>query len=100
MQIHVSGRVARCDCRFTPGGRPVLELELHDAASALTVRVTHAYPDASNASGHAARALASRLRGQHLDAVALADVRLRRRLITATAAVIPVPTTTTRRDLA
>lgn len=96
MQITVSGRVSRSDCRFTPDGRPVVQLELQDAG--LTVRATHTYADKSAASGYAARALAASLRGQHID-IALTEVRLRARRLEGIAPVIH-PTPSTRKNLA
>lgn len=96
MQIHVSGRVSACQCAFTRRGVPVLQLELADQAGQ-TVRVTHDYPDASLSSQHAARALAGRLRGQHIE-LDLVECRFRARRLDARAPVIHPPSTD-RKDL-
>lgn len=98
MQIHVSGRIALCECRFSRAGVPVLQLELQDG-SGQVVCITHSYPDASNASGYAARALASSLRGQHVE-LDVVEPRFRKGRLDAVAPVIHPPTTTlTRKDI-
>jgi ADP-ribosylglycohydrolase len=96
MQIRISGRVDACQCSFTPGGRPVLKLEMQDDAGQ-TARVTHPYPDASLSSQFAAKALASRLRGQHIE-LPLTNVRFRANRIEAVAPVIQ-PLATNRKDI-
>jgi hypothetical protein len=71
MHLHIKGKVTSSVCRFEAGGKPVVVVEIDDVPTGQCIRVRHAYPDASHASGYAARALASRLRGQEaeLDAI-------------------------------
>lgn len=97
MQLRLSGRVAQCACRFTRGGVPVLEVELRDERGQIA-RITHSYPDNSHASGHAAAALAARLRGQHIELDVLRP-RFRLGRLDAVAEVIHLPTTY-RKDIA
>lgn len=96
MHIRISGRVDTCQCSFTPGGQPVLRLEMQDAAGQ-TARVTHAYSDASLSSQFAAKALAGRLRGQHIE-LDLTEVRFRAKRLEAVAPVIQ-PLATNRKDI-
>lgn len=69
--LHITGTAAASTCRFDRKGKPVVELEIFDTGADQRVRVRHHYPDNTNASGFAARALAARLRGQvvELDAI-------------------------------
>lgn len=67
--LHIRGQVTRSVCRYTRQGHPLVELEIADRATSLTVCITRRYPDNSAASCLAASALAQSMRGQ------LADVR-------------------------
>ncbi len=102
MQLHIKGRVAHAECRFGAGGKPVVVVEIDDVPSGQSIRVSHHYPDASHASGHAARALAFRLRGQvaELDAI---NPRFKAKRIECEAAFIHAPDAMaaggTRKDL-
>ena len=64
VQLRVRGTVSTVEKRTTPAGAPLLVVHLLDKASGQEVRATHAYPDASSASHHAASNLARQLCGQ------------------------------------
>lgn len=102
MLLHIKGRVTASTCRFEAGGKPVVVVEIDDVPSGQCIRVSHHYPDASHASGHAARAFASRLRGQvaELDAI---NPRFKAKRLECDAAFITTPGAlvpgTNRKDL-
>lgn len=100
LQLRVRGVVTSAECRTTPRGHPLVTLEMTDAATGLTVRAHHAYPDASGATHHVAHALVRRLRGQQAEFDAT-NPRLRGRRIDCDAAHIQLSSTpeSTRKDL-
>lgn len=66
--LKVRGRITSCVCRTTRSGAPVLEALMEDIGTGQVVALTHHYPNAGAASAIAAHALASRLRGQVVQA--------------------------------
>lgn len=98
LALQIRGRVTSSTCRFTRAGVPVVELEMRDVPTGQTIAVTHRYPDASAASGQAARALAHRLQGQHAELQAI-NPRFKARRLECDAYLIHTPETTTRKDL-
>ncbi len=67
LQLRIRGLVTASECRTERSGHPVVVIEMSDTATGQTVRVRHAYPDASSTSNMAAHALARRLRGQQAE---------------------------------
>lgn len=98
LTIRVSGTVISSQCRFEAGGLPVVIVELGQAEGN-TVRALHRYPDNSGSSGYAAKALASRLRGQHVDFDAT-NPRFKSRRMECDTAHFITDNTSTRKDLA
>lgn len=84
---------------MTRAGVPVVELEIADVPTGQTVLITHRYPDASYASAAAARALASRMRGQHAELRAI-NPRFKAHRLECEADLITTPEPhATRKDL-
>lgn len=99
LRIHISGQVDEAECRFDRAGVPVVQLELRDSTTRQTVRVRNRYPDNTNTSGHMARALCARVRGQHIEFLAL-NPRFKGSRIECDADLITTQNTATRKDLA
>ncbi|ROR25141.1 hypothetical protein EC845_1181 [Comamonas sp. BIGb0124] len=98
-RLRITGTVISCECRYGTTGRPVLCIEIQ-AADDQVVKALHHYPDSSNASGHAARSMASRMRKQRVEIEAV-NPRFRSKRLDCEATFIHLPDTpaSLRKDL-